>query len=85
MARRAISTAEQKVAGAPDPDLARSQVAASYGNLGQVYQTLGDCAAAREASGKALAQWSAVASGGGKILNSAERTRTEQLLQGCAK
>jgi eukaryotic-like serine/threonine-protein kinase len=85
MARRAISTAEQKVPGAPDPDLARSQVAASYGNLGQVYETLGDCAAAREASVKALAEWSAIASGGGKIFNAAERSRTEQVLQACGK
>jgi len=83
VARKAIARAEQWSKIAPDRERARSLLAAAYGNLGSVYQTLGDCVAARDAAARALAEWESLAASGGKSTTETEHARAGELLRTC--
>ena len=85
MARMAIERAEQWSRTATDRDRARSLLAAAYGNLGSVYQRLGDCASARDAAARAVAEWNAIAASGGKSTTETEHNRAEELLRTCGE
>jgi tetratricopeptide (TPR) repeat protein len=82
-ARKAIARAEQFSKTAVRRDRAQSLLAEAYGNLGVVYQTMGDCAAARDAATKAVAQWKALADSGGLNTKEREEKRAEELLRRC--
>lgn len=83
VAGRAVERATRWSA-ASNLDRARSLLPAAYGNLGAVYQALGDCTAARDAAIKALAGWKALAESGGTNSTEPERLRAQELLRACA-
>ena len=85
MARKAIEVAGQWSKIAPDRDRARSLLAGAYGNLGSVYETLGDCVEARGAATRAVAEWDALAASGGKSTTETEHARAAELLRTCGE
>src|SRR5215469_174394 len=82
-ARSAVARAQRSNSAPPDQDRARSQLAAAYGNLGSVYQTLGDCAAAGDAARRALAEWGSLAAAGGKSTTETEHAAANEVLRTC--
>jgi tetratricopeptide (TPR) repeat protein len=78
-ARKAIASAE-RIKSISDDARAHSRLAAAYGNLASIYQTLGDCASARGAAQRGIGEWTAL---GAKSTTEPEHARTVELLRSC--
>ncbi len=84
LAGKAIGQAELRMATAKDKDRAQCLIAAAWGKLAAVQQTLGDCQAAGEAGRKAIAVWNALAANGGRNSMETELAAARKVLRGCA-